>query len=249
VVALTDEGHGPAEEVDEWEADSLLDLVSHDLINQQQAALGFLELLEDSDGLTEGERDLVSRTMEVLEHTARLLLQVRTAMVQRERGGFRPVRVALDKALVTAAATAQGAFGKERLDITTLGTEGGHGVMADALLPEMLTQLMILLCGQAPMDRSCRMTVTMEPTGATTAIRFTSEGFALNPMVTESITGGRRPMGRNRDVAAIGLVRHLLRQYGATASMEDAPPGEVGADLVIQLPSGGGTDAIDNDSR
>jgi hypothetical protein len=234
---------------DEWETDRLMEMVSHDLLNQQQAALGFLELLVTSEGLSEGERALVGRTMEVLENTARLLLQVRTAMVKRDMGDFHPVRVPLDKALEAASRSVQGAFARGRLEIAITGIDGNPHVMADGMLPEMMTQLVMLLSDQAPPDRECSMLVEVVPRGPTTALRFSSEGFALNPMVVDALTGDREPLGRNAEVAAVTLVRHLLRQYLGAAKMEDAPPGEVGAHLVIEIPNGEGTDAVDNDSR
>jgi len=238
VVFLTDEGQCTATDDDEWEADRLLEMVSHDLLNQQQAALGFLELLESSDGLSEGEQALVGRTIEVLEHTARLLLQVRTIVVQRERGEFNPFRVPLDRSLTSAARSVQGAFSKGRLRITVAGVEGGPHVMADAMLTEMLAQLLMLLSDSASPDRECTLRVRVEDRGTCTALRMSSEGFALNPMVIAALTGDREPLGHASEVAAVTLVRHLLRQYGATARMEDAPPGEVGAHLVIDIPNG-----------
>ncbi|UCC92231.1 MAG: hypothetical protein JSW25_06030 [Thermoplasmata archaeon] len=240
-VEMTDE--------DEWEADNLLQMVSHDLINQQQAALGFLELLASSEGLTENERALVGRTVEVLEHTARLTLQVRTAMVTRDMGDFHPVRVPLGQALESAARSVQGAFARNRLSIHVSGIDGNPQVMADGMLTEMLTQLMMLLSDQLPVDRECSMTVEAVPRGTVTALRFSSEGFALNPMVVDSLTGGREPLGRNTEVATLVLVRQILLQYAAAARVEDAPPGKVGAHLVIELPNGEGPDAVDNDSR
>jgi hypothetical protein len=226
-----------------------MDLVSHDLINQQQAALGFLELLETSEGLSDAERGLIARTVEVLEHTARLLLQVRTTMVQRDRGEFRPTLVPLDRALVSAARSVQGAYAKNRMTIDVIGIDGGPHVMADSVLGEMLTQLFLLLSETAPADRDCIMRVRVEPRGARTALRISSEGFALNPMVSDALVGGREPMGRSSGMVAVTLVRHLLLQYGGSARMEDAPAGEVGAYMVIELPSGEGSDAVDNDSR
>lgn len=246
---MADEGRGPSQEEDEWEADRLIDLVSHDLINQQQAALGFLELLGASEGLSEGERTLVARTVEVLEHTARLLLQVRTSVVQRDRGEFRPTLVPLDRALTAAARSVRGAYARDRLSIDLAGIDGSPHVMADAILGEMLTQLLLLLSDRAPIDRECSMRVSVISQGQRTAIRISSEGFALNPMVTDALVGGRAPLGSSSEVATVTLVRHILRQYGGTARMEDAPAGEVGAHLVIELPGGEGSDAVDNDSR
>lgn len=238
VVLMTEEGKGIVEEEDEWEADSLLEMVSHDLINQQQAALGFLEMLETSDNLSDGERALVGRTIEVLEHNARLLLQARTAMVQMDQGEYRPTRVPLDRALDTAARSVRGVFAKDRLSITIVGIEGGPTVLADTMLTEMLTQLLMLLSDQAPMDRKCSMQVRLEPRGPVTALRFESAGFALNPMVTDAIAGDREPPGRNSEAGAISLVKQLLNRYGGTGRMEDAPQGEVGAHLVIEIPNG-----------
>jgi hypothetical protein len=234
---------------DEWEADRLLELVSHDLINQQQAALGFLELLGTSEGLSEGDHALVSRTVEVLERTGRLALQVRSAMVDRERVEFRPRRIPVGKPLKSASHAVRGAFALDRLSIEVEVPEDDVTVLADAMLAEMLTQLLLLLSERAPPDRRCSMRARVEPMGPWVALRFSSEGFPLNPMVIDTLVGDRRPLGGASDVGTVTLVRHLLRQYGGKARTEAAPAGEAGAHLVIELPSGGSSDAVDNDSR
>ncbi len=231
-----------------WEPDDLMEMVSHDLINQQQAAMGFLELLEESKGLSEGERVLVTRTVEALEHTARLILQVRASLVQREWGEYRPVRVSLDRAIAASCRTVQGAFARDRLDIELKGLGGSTEVMADGMLSDMLTQLMLMVAEPAPPDRPCKLMVRVEPQGEFTAVRFMSEGFALNPMVTDALIGGRDPKGRTRDAATIALVRRMLVRYGGRAFMEPVPPGGVGAHLVIELPKGSDTAAVDHDS-
>ena len=247
MVHLTEETDRAGTGEDEWEADRLLELVSHDLVNQQQAALGFLELLLTSEDLSEGEQALVGRTMEVLERTGQLVLQVRTAMVERERGAYSPVRVPLDRPLATASGAVRGAFARDRLSIRVEGLEGGPSVMADGMLGELLTQLMLLLAERVPRDRECRLRVVVDPRGPVTALRFSSEGFPLDPMVIEALVGDRRPLGSSSQVGVVMLVLHLLRQYGARAGMEDAPAGEVGAHLVIELPSGEVPDAVGND--
>ncbi len=248
MVHLTEEGQRTETGDDEWEADRLLEVVSHDMINQQQAALGFLELLESSDGLTEGEKALVGRTMEVLERTGRLVLQVRTAMVDRERGQYRPVRVPLGKPLESASRSVKGAFAKNRLSIDIKGADPDVSVTADAMLVELLTQLLLLLTDRATIEKECSLRVDVVPRGDFVAMRFSSKGFPLNPMVIDALTGDRRPLGRSSQVGAAILVRHLLHRYGSRVSMEDAPAGEVGAHLVIELPSGDVHDVVDNDS-
>ena len=232
-----------------WELDELLGMVSHDLLNQQQAALGFLELLEGSEGLSDGERAMVIRTMEVLEQTARTVLHVRATMVQRERGRSRPHRVSLARALEISSRSVRGAFSKDRLTIEVLGVDRSPEVLADGMLGEMLTQLLLLLAEDAPIDRECSLRVQVEEEGRTTALRFLSQGFALNPLVTDALVGGRQPSGRSSRMAALHLVRDLVGQYGGTASMEPAPPGQVGAHLVIRLPQVEGADAVGDDSR
>ena len=231
-----------------WEPDDLIELVSHDLINQQQAAMGFLELLGDSKGLSEGERVLVTRTVEAMEHTARLILQVRASLVQREWEEYRPAMVSLNRAVVASCRSLQGAFSRDRLIVELSGLGGNTEVMADAMLADMLTQLMVMLAEPAPLDRPCKLMVKIEPKAESNAVRFGSEGFALNPMVTDSLIRGRDPHGRTRDAATIALVRRMLTRYGGRACMEPAPPGGVGAFLVIELRKGSDTDAVDNDS-
>jgi hypothetical protein len=222
--------------------------VSHDLINQQQAALGFLELLEGSKGLSETERALLIRTVEALEHTARLLLQVRTALIQQETGTFEPVKVPLDRALEDAKRTADSILSKGPLKIELRGTGPGHSVLADELLTDMFTQLFLLLGDSAPAERQCKLIADVRPSTDHMAIHVSSEGFALNPMVTDSITGERGTHGWSRSAASVSLVRHLLVQYEGEVVLVSAPPGTVGAHLVIRLPTGTMSDALDNDS-
>jgi hypothetical protein len=233
----------------EWEADRLLEMAGHDLLNQQQAALGFLELLEGIEGLSDGERALVGRTVEALEQTGRLLLQMRTALVHRTVGETTPILMDLDRATMTAARAAEGAFARDRLTIDAKAQEGQHRVTADHMLPEMLTQLLVLLSEPAPHGRTCRLDVSVASMDDVGVVRIRSEGFALDPMVTEALTGDRRPHGHGRDSMNLGLVCDLLERYGGVAKMESAPPGGVGAHLLIELPGGGATDAVDNDSR
>lgn len=240
-----DQGDGPRE----WELDELLGMVSHDLLNQQQAALGFLELLVASEGLAEGERAMVTRTMEVLERTARTVLHVRATLVQRERGTFRPQPVSLARALETSSRSVRGAFSRDRLSVDVVGVDRSPEVLADGMLGEMLTQLLLLLAEDAPIDRMCTLRVQVEEEGRATALRFSSQGFALNPLVTDALVSGREPAGRSSRMAALHLIRDLLGQYGGAARMEPAPPGEVGAHLLIRLPQGEGADAFGDDSR
>ncbi len=245
---MSDEKRERKEAEEVWEPDDLMELVSHDLINQQQAAMGFLELLEDSKGLSEREHVLLTRTIEAMEHTTRLILQVRASLVQREWDEYRPRMVSLDRAIASSCRTVQGAFARDRLNIQISGLGGSTEVWADGMLNDMLTQLMVMLTEPAPPDRSCKLLVGIEPNEEYTTVRFKSEGFALNPMVTDGLIGGRDPQGRTRDAATIGLVRRMMKRYGGRSSLEQAPPGGVGAHLVIQLPNGGDTDAVDNDS-
>ena len=231
-----------------WEPDDLIEMVSHDLINQQQAAMGFLELLEDSKGLSEVERVLVTRTVEALEHTARLILQVRVSLVQREWGEYRPARVSLDRAIAASCQMVQGAFRRDRLTIELSGLGGSAEVMADGLLSDILTQLLVMLAEPAPSSRPCKLMVKVESKEEFNTVRFRSEGFALNPMVTDALIRDIDPQGRTRDAATIALVRRMLTRYGGRARMEPAPPGGVGAFLVIELPKGSDADAVDNDS-
>ncbi len=214
----------------------LLGLVSHDLINQQQAALGFLELLGESASLSDDERALLGRTVEALEHTTRLLLQVRTAIVHRERGGTVPSRVRLDKALEEARRTVEGSFAKGRLKVNISNVTSAPELAADELLTDMLVQLLLLLGDPAPPDRSCELDLAVEPGPAAVSLRISSRGFALDPLVTDAITGGREHVGVVQNATGVALVSHLMRHYGAETRMVPAPPGSVGAQLVIDLP-------------
>lgn len=213
----------------------LMDMLSHDLANHQQAALGFLELLERSEALCDTEKRLVARTVESLGHSARLLLQVRALLAKAEQATAKPAPVKLDRAVEAAKRAVEGVFFTHRLAISTEGLAAAPTVRADALLTEALTQLLVMLVEGAPPDRDCHLHLEGSQEGDRVLLRLSSEGFALDPRVTDALTATRSQPGRTRAASSVSLVRELLGHYGASARLERMP-GSVGSRLVIDMP-------------
>jgi hypothetical protein len=217
----------------------LMDMLSHDLTNHQQAALGFLELLDRSESLGDADRRLISRTVESLGHSARLLLQVRALLAKAEQASVRPSAVNLDLVAESARRAVEGVFFTHRICFETEGLAAVPRVRADALLTEALTQLLVLLAEGAPPDRDCLMRMAASSSGERVLLSLTSEGFALDPRVTDALTQERAMVGRCRESESVSLVRELLDHYGALARLEPVP-NAVGSQLVIDMPAWGG---------
>jgi hypothetical protein len=147
-----------------------------------------------------------------------------------------------------ARRTVEGAFAKGRFNISVTGAGRNVEVLADDLLPDLLTQLFLLLGDSAPQERDCRLSVEVGTSEDSIDISISSDGFALSPIITDALTGDREPHGWTRHAASISLVHHLLRQYRGVARLVSAPPGKVGAHLVIELPRRKVDDAVDYDS-
>jgi hypothetical protein len=219
---------------------ALMDMLSHDLANHQQAALGFLELLDRSPQLGDAERRLIGRTVESLGRSARLLLQVRALLAHGVLAGARMAPVNLERASEAARKAVEGVFFTHNISIDTSGVKGAPHVRADELLAEVLTQLLVLLADSAPTDRECALRVDAKQSNGRVHLSLASEGFALDPLVTEALTSARSPPARTRASESISLVRDVLSRYGARARLERAPQGTVGSLLVIDLAEWGG---------
>ena len=217
----------------------LMDMLSHDLTNHQQAALGFLELLGRSTNLGEGDRRLIDRTVESLGQSARLLLQVRALLAQREMASAKPAGVSLERAAEAARKAVEGVFFTHNLTIDTSDVKGAPRVRADGLLPEVLTQLLVLLSDSAPADRECGLRIGASQVNDRVQLSLASDGFALDPLVTEELTSTRSPPTRTRASASVALVRDVLTRYGARARLERAPKGSVGSVLIIDMAAWG----------
>ncbi len=216
-----------------------MDMLSHDLTNHQQAALGFLELLDRSEQLADADRRLISRTVESLGHSARLLLQVRALLAKAEQATVTPSPVKLDLVAESARRAVEGVFFTHHISIETEGLAAVPRVRADALLTEALTQLLVLLAEAAPADRACMLRMAAKSSGERVLLSLTSEGFALDPRVTDALIQERVPVGRSREAESVSLVRELLDHYGASARLEPVP-NAVGSQLVIDMPAWGG---------
>ncbi len=216
----------------------LMDMLSHDLANHQQAALGFLELLGRSEHLDEAEKRLIYRTVEALGRSARLLLQVRALLAKTEQATAKPAPVNLDRAVEAARSAVEGVFFTHHIVISTEGLAAAPRVRADALLTEALTQLLVLLVEGAPPDRECLLRMGARHEGDRVLLSLSSEGFALDPRVTDALTATRTQPGRTRAASSVSLVRELLGHYGASARLERIS-GSVGSQLVIDMPAWG----------
>lgn len=77
----------------------LLDIMSHDINNLNQVAMGFLELALEQLTLKDHERELVEKPLETLKSTSRFIDNIKK--IQREKAGlYRAESVDLDNVLV-----------------------------------------------------------------------------------------------------------------------------------------------------
>ena len=100
-------------------------------------------------------------------------------------------------------------------------------------------QLLVLLADCAPADRECGLRIGASQAEGRVQLSLASDGFALDPLITEELSSTRSPPTRTRASASVSMVRDTLTRYGAHAHLERAPQGSVGAVLIIDMAAWG----------
>ncbi len=217
-----------------------VDLMGHDINNLNQVALGYLELALDKleDG---GIRELIEKPIEALEKSSRLIGKVKKLQLMRS-GHLKPLIVDVGEVLADVVRTFSRVPGR---DIVIDYTPGGGFVMANELLTDVFSNLVVNAIKHSPCDR--QLTIGIEVArvreGGEDLIKVSvSDNGPGIPDDKKAGIFGRFSGGLRRTMGSglgLYLVKSLVESYGGQVRVEDRVPGDhaQGSRFVVMLPA------------
>lgn len=225
------------------DADFYLDLVTHDLSNFNQGALGYLELIElNKDAPAEKVRRFEASALRQIRNSARLIENVKLLSVIRDsREPLAPVDALY--ALHDAIDHVVFSWTEKDVEVRLVPMTGAHLVRADGWLRDLFSHL---LDNAVKFSAERRVEVAVSVAegagGKSLVFRFADRGRGISPEEREVILD--RLASRKRDYSAfrsgIGLfiVKTISDRYGGRLWIEERVPGEhaKGSVFCLELP-------------
>lgn len=222
------------------EAELYLDLMSHDINNMDQIALGFLELAIDRPDLSSETRELISRPMDALASSTSLIRNVQKLQQVRDNG-YKLYEMDIGRVLHDAAQQYSNIPGR---DITIReNIRDDCKVMANNLLSDVFSNLI----GNAVKHSKGHITIGVQmdkvrENGSTYCrIRFEDDGPGIPDELKARIfdrfqKGSARASGKG---LGLYLVKKLVEIYHGRVWVEDRVPGDSakGSCFVVTLPA------------
>jgi signal transduction histidine kinase len=220
------------------EAELYLDLMSHDINNVNQIGIGFLEMaLEKPQGMSAEVRELLTRPLEALESSSRLIKNV--SKLQRAREGeFRVAKTNVGEVIRELMPKYSGATGRDiRIDY--------HGGDCYVMANELLTDVFSNIIGNAIKHSSGPLTIDID----VKKVREDGHEYCVvsvadnGPGIPDSLKqklfvrfqrGTAKTSGRG---LGLYLVKTLVDDYHGKVWVEDRVPGDYtkGAKFVVKL--------------
>lgn len=226
------------------DADFYLDLVTHDLSNLNQGALGYLELIElTKDAAPEKLRRFQQNALVQIQNCSRLIENVKLlSIIRQSREPLEPVDAmyALHDAIDEIVFSTKG----KEVEVRLVPTTSAHQVRADGRLKELFLHLLDNAVKFTPGPRvEVAVSVAEGAGGRSLVFRVADRGRGIAPSEREAILD--RISSRKRDYQAyrsgIGLfiVKTLAERYGAKLWIEDRVPGEhhQGSVFCLEIPT------------
>jgi PAS domain S-box-containing protein len=216
-----------------------LDLMSHDITNMNQIGIGFLEFALSTMKFDEAERELISKPLEALQSSTRLIENVRKLQRVIE-GGIRHYETNVDQVIRDLIPTFSSILGR---DIRIHYTGCKCTILANELLTDVFTniignsikhsigQLIINITLEKVRVEGksyCRVTIEDNGPGITDELKVR--------LFTRFQKGTTRTSGKG---LGLYLVKVLVEDYGGKVWLEDCVAGEHGRGcrFVIMLPA------------
>jgi PAS domain S-box-containing protein len=230
-------------------AELYLDLMGHDINNMNQIAMGFLELALGNPGLEEETRQHLSKSLESINASSRLIRNVRK--LQRIRTGGKG-RIETDVGQVLRqVCDAYGGVAGSAATIRYMPSSSNCTVMADELLYDVFANIVenaLKHAGEAPaVDVRLETAAVKGRKCCQVSVEDNGPGIAddLKPVVF-----GRMRRGETKARGSglgLYLVRTLVESYGGSVRAEDRVPGDSsqGCRFVVLLPEINTTDTAD----
>ncbi len=213
------------------DADFYLDLVTHDLSNFNQGALGYLELAElNRNAPDDKARRFEASALRQVRTSARLIENVKLLSVIRES---RDPLAAVDALYALHDAIDHTVFSwtEKEVEVRLLPMTEVHMVRADAWLQDLFAHLLDNAVKFSAERRvEIAVSVSEGQAGQTLVFRISDKGRGITPEERDIILD--RLATRKRDYAAyrsgIGLfiVKTIADRYGGRLWIEDRVPGE-----------------------
>lgn len=216
-----------------------LDLMSHDITNMNQIGIGFLEFALTTMQLDDSSRELISKPLEALQSSTRLIENVRKLQRVIE-GGVRHYETDVDEVITDLVSTYSNLVGRE-IQINYTGCK--CTVMANELLTDVFSNIIgnAIKHSLGQLIISIRMKKEMVEGKPCCIVSIEDNGPGIPDelkvrLFTRFQKGKTRTSGKG---LGLYLVKVLVEDYGGKVWLEDCVAGEHhrGCRFMIQLPA------------
>lgn len=225
------------------DADFYLDLVTHDLSNFNQGALGYLELVElNREAPPEKMRHFEASALKQVRNSARLIENVKLLSVIREsREPLKAVDAlyALHDAIDHTVYT----WTEKEVEVRLLPMTELHMVQADGWLRDLFGHLLdnaVKFSAEKRVDVA--VSVAEGVSGGTLVFRVADKGRGISPeerhIILDRLTSRKRDYASFRSGIGLFIVKTLADRYGGKLWIEERVPGEhhKGSVICLELP-------------
>lgn len=223
-------------------AELYLDLMSHDINNLNQVAMGYLELANETLALDNAEKELVSKPLEALASSSTLIDNVRK-LQQAMEGGLKTDNINLKELLSKLMGEYSSSNG--RAVTINLEVEDDCHVRANGLLHDVFANLIGNAIKHSTESKHLEINIKLDKS------TFNDETFCRvavednGPGVPDSLKGklfNRFQRGKTKAHGkglGLYLVRSLVDDFHGEVLVEDRVPGDhtKGARFVVMLPA------------
>lgn len=226
------------------DADFYLDLVTHDLSNFNQGALGYLELIElNRDATPEKISRFEASALRQIRNSARLIENVKLLSVIREsREPLAPTEALY--ALHDAIDHVVTSYSDKDVEVRLVPTTPAHMVRADLWLRDLFEHLLDNAVKFTPTKR-VEVAVSVAETADQRALTFRiadhGRGIPLHErgVILDRLASRKGDYSAYRSGIGLFIVKTIADRYGARLSIEDRVPGEPdkGAVFVLEIPT------------
>jgi signal transduction histidine kinase len=226
------------------DADFYLDLVTHDLSNFNQGALGYLELMELNRGAPQDKLlKFEASAMKQVRNSTRLIENVKSLSVIREaREPLKPVDALF--ALHDAIDHTVFSWTEKDVEVRLVPMTELHMVLADLWLRDLFSHL---LDNAVKFSKEKRVEVAVSVaegvSGGTLVFRIADHGRGISPeereIILDRLASRRRDYASFRSGIGLFIVKTILDRYGGRLWIEERVPGEhsKGSVLCLELPT------------
>ncbi len=221
------------------EAELYLDLMSHDINNMNQTGIGFLEMALGTPGLPDEAKALISKPLEALESSTRLIKNV-TRLQRAREGDICTTRVNVSEVIREVLPKCSSVAGR---DIRVNFSGCDCYVMANDLLADVFSNIIgnAIKHSTGSLTIDIDVTLVLEDGNAYCAVSVADNG----PGIPDSLKGRLFVRFQRGATKASGrglglyLVRMLVDDYQGRVWVEDRVPGDFskGARFVVLLPA------------